>query len=83
MAAATEVEPALVDVKSTLVGYARPAKSLAIGATLKAGEIVAEIDALGLANNLESPVAGEVAEILFESGQAVQYGQVLVRVRKS
>lgn len=81
-AAEAPVEPALVDVKSPMVGYARDAKvPLSVGLEIQKGQVVATIEALGLANDVEAPAAGEVVEILVASGEPVQYGQVIARVR--
>jgi len=70
------------EINATLVGYYQPAEpALAVGQRVSKGEIVAIIAALGLANDIESPVAGEVVKILAKPGQSVEYGQVLAEVR--
>lgn len=75
-------EPRLLDIRSTVVGYYRSAKPpLAPGTNVAKGDRVAAIEALGLLSDIESKVAGEVVELLVEEGQAVQYGQVLARVK--
>jgi biotin carboxyl carrier protein len=75
-------EPELQTIAATLVGYYRPTKPpLQIGQTVKKGDIVAIIAALGIANDVESKVAGEVVEVLVEPNQPVEYGQVLAKVR--
>jgi len=75
-------EPQLQEIKSTLVGYYREAKTpLRVGETVKAGDVVAVIAALGIANDVESTVSGEVAEVLVEPNQPVQYGQTIARVK--
>ena len=72
----------LVDIKATLVGYYRPARiSLQVGVTVNAGDVVAIIGALGIANDIEAPVSGEVVEVFIEQNQPVQYGQVLARIK--
>lgn len=69
-------------IKATLVGYYAPTKSpLKKGQKVKVGDVVAGITALGIANEIESPVAGEVLEVLVKSGDAVEYGQTLAVVR--
>ncbi len=78
-AAEAPKEPPLVDVKATLVGFLRSLK--AVGDTVRAGEVVAVVEALGLANEVESSVGGEVVEVLANVDQPVQYGQILLRVR--
>lgn len=72
-------EPALIDVKATLVGYLR--STALIGERIAAGSTVAVVEALGLANDVETPAGGEVVEVLVEIGKPVQYGQILLRLR--
>jgi acetyl-CoA carboxylase biotin carboxyl carrier protein len=75
-------EPVLVDVKSPMVGYARDGKvPLSVGQEIQKGQVVAMIEALGLANDVEAPASGEIVEVLVASGEPVQYGQVIARVR--
>ena len=75
-------EPALVDVKSPMVGYMRDGKTpLAVGQEIQKGKVVAMIEALGLANDVEAPASGEVVEVLVAAGDPVQYGQVIARVK--
>jgi acetyl-CoA carboxylase biotin carboxyl carrier protein len=82
IASETATEPALVDVKAPLVGYAREARvPLEVGQTVERGQVLAVIEALGLANDVESPAAGEVVEVLVVPGQPVEYGQVMARVK--
>ncbi len=65
-----------------VVGYLREvATPLAVGRKVDAGETVAEIVALGLANDVVSPASGEVVELLVEPGSPVEYGQVLAKVK--
>ncbi len=76
------VEPEPVPIRAPLVGYYQEAKEpLAVGRKVTKGEVVAVVAALGIANDVESPADGEVAEVLVEPGQGVQFGQPLARVR--
>ena len=76
------VSDGLVSVKSTLVGYYRTAKSpLTVGAKVDKGSAIATVAALGIANDIEAPVTGEIVEVLVEPDQPVQYGQVLARIK--
>jgi acetyl-CoA carboxylase biotin carboxyl carrier protein len=72
----------LVPIKASIVGYyqERP-EPLLPGSVVKHGEVVAVIAALGLANDVESHVAGEVVDVLVKAGDPVEYGQVLATVR--
>ncbi len=68
-------------ITSPLVGYYREGRTpLSAGTRVARGDHVGVIVALGLANDVESMVEGEVVEVLVKPGQAVQYGQELARV---
>lgn len=54
-----------------------------IGDHIKKGQHLGIIQALNIANEVESPVAGQVIEILVEDGQGVEYGQPLIIVDNS
>lgn len=72
----------VADVKATLVGYYREAKEpLVVGRTIRKGDLVATIEALGIVTDVVSKVEGEVIEVLVDPGQAVEYGQVLAKVQ--
>jgi acetyl-CoA carboxylase biotin carboxyl carrier protein len=47
------------------------------GDVVKEGQIVCIIEAMKLMNEIEAKVAGRVAKVLVENGQAVEYGQPL------
>ncbi|MFN9243647.1 MAG: acetyl-CoA carboxylase biotin carboxyl carrier protein [Cyanobacteriota bacterium] len=52
-----------------------------LGTRIKPGQTVCILEAMKLMNELEADVAGEVVEILVESGTPVEFGQVLMRIR--
>ena len=52
-----------------------------MGRTVKKGEVVAIVAALGIANEIESKVSGDVVEVLVDTNQAVEFGQLLAKVR--
>ena len=52
-----------------------------LGTRIKTGQTVCILEAMKLMNELEAEVAGEVVEILVESGTPVEFGQVLMRIR--
>lgn len=77
-----ESAPEFAEVTAGLVGYFRyPPKPVQLGDALAKGQIVGSISALGLANDVESKVEGEVTEILVEDNAPVMYGQALFRVK--
>ena len=69
-------------IKSSLVGYYRLGPvPLEAGRIVKKGDIIAVINALGIANDVEAQFGGEIAEVLVEDGQSVEFGQVLAKVK--
>ena len=74
-------------IKSPLVGtfYAAPAEDadpfVKTGDKIKQGQVLAIVEAMKLMNDIESDFDGEVAEILVENGQPVEYGQPLFVIR--
>ena len=80
-------EPTGNTVKSPLVGtfYAAPSEDapafVKVGDIVKKGQILAIVEAMKLMNDIESDFDGEVAEILVENGQPVEYGQPLFVIR--
>jgi acetyl-CoA carboxylase biotin carboxyl carrier protein len=69
-------------IKSPIVGFYREGPTqLEPGKTVKPADIVAVINALGIANDVEAQVTGEIAEVLVTDGQAVEFGQVLAKVK--
>ncbi|HVB60628.1 MAG TPA: biotin/lipoyl-containing protein [Ktedonobacteraceae bacterium] len=71
-------------VSAHLVGifhhWARPKGGIlvAVGNHVKVGQLVATIESLDIINEVESPIAGKVVEILVQEGQPVEYGQHLL-----
>jgi len=84
--AAVPSGPALVDVKSPMVGtfYRAPAPEappyVEVGATVGKGQTLCILEAMKLMNELECEVDGVVRQILVENADPVEYGQVLFRV---
>ncbi|MGH7664787.1 MAG: acetyl-CoA carboxylase biotin carboxyl carrier protein [Gemmatimonadaceae bacterium] len=83
---APATEPALLEVKSPMVGTfysssepgARPYVSP--GTRVSKGQILCIIEAMKIMNEIESEYAGVVKEVLMENAQPVEYGQVLYRI---
>ncbi len=73
-------------VTAPLVGlfhvWARPKGGtlVAVGDTVKIGQVVGTIQSLNIINEVESHVAGRVSEIFVLDGQAVEYGQPLMTI---
>lgn len=77
----------LVDIKSPIVGtfYATPSPDSApyveIGSEVNPQTVVCIIEAMKVMNEIKAETSGTIAEVLVNNGQAVEYGQVLFRVR--
>lgn len=70
-------------IKSPIVGtfYAGPSPDagpfVRVGDAVEAGQTVCIIEAMKLMNEIEADIGGEVARVLVENGQPVEYGQPL------
>ena len=83
VAEAAAEPPAVITVKSPMVGtFYRSASPGAkafveVGDLIKVGDTVCIIEAMKILNEIESEVSGTVSRVLCENGQAVEYGQAL------
>ncbi len=74
-------------IKSPIVGtfYASPSPEadpfVTAGAKVEPGQTLCIIEAMKLMNEIESDVAGEVAQIFAENGKPVEYGEPLFGIR--
>ena len=86
-APAPQQEENLVEIKSPIVGtfYATPSPEsepyVEIGSRVDAQTVVCIIEAMKVMNEIKSEITGTIAEILVTNGQAVEYGQVLFKVK--
>lgn len=55
----------------------------AVGGYVKAGQLIGTIESLNVFNEVETPVAGRVAEVHVQDGQPVEYGQALITIDTS
>jgi len=82
----TSTNPKLVEVPSPMVGtfYRAPAPGeptfVEVGDRVRSDQTVCIIEAMKLMNEIEAEVSGQVMEILVENGEAVEYGQPLMRI---
>ncbi|HEY1898196.1 MAG TPA: acetyl-CoA carboxylase biotin carboxyl carrier protein [Steroidobacteraceae bacterium] len=83
------VDPRLQDLPSPLLGtfYRAPKPGappfVEVGAPVVEDTIVGIIEVMKLMNTVRAGVRGTVAEILAADGALVEYGETLLRVRKS
>jgi acetyl-CoA carboxylase biotin carboxyl carrier protein len=74
-------------IKSPIVGtyYASPSPNadafVTVGAKVEPGQVLCIVEAMKLMNEIESDVAGEVAQIFVENGKPVEYGEPLFGIR--
>ena len=52
-----------------------------VGDTVTVGQTLCLIEAMKIMNEIEADVAGEIAEILVQNGDPVEYNQPLIRLR--
>jgi acetyl-CoA carboxylase biotin carboxyl carrier protein len=77
----------LVEIKSPLIGtfYATPSPDskpyVEFGSHVDAQTVVCVIEAMKVMNEIKAETSGTISEVLVANGQAVEYGQVLFRVR--
>ncbi|HXX60627.1 MAG TPA: hypothetical protein VEI48_04995 [Candidatus Sulfotelmatobacter sp.] len=65
---------------SPAVGYFSPLASLTAGTAVRSGDVLGHVDVLGVRQDVVAPADGVVGRYLAETGQAVEYGQELVRL---
>jgi biotin carboxyl carrier protein len=78
--AGAEVVDGAGEARSPAVGYFSPALGLVVGQSVSTGDTLGSVDVLGIAQEVTAPVDGIVSSLLAETGQAVEYGQVLVEI---
>jgi acetyl-CoA carboxylase biotin carboxyl carrier protein len=85
---AAEMEEALHEVKSPIVGtfYESPSPGapsfVKVGDLVEVGQVLCIVEAMKLMNEIEADVAGEVVKRIATSGQPVEYGQPLFAIRQ-
>ncbi|HEV2387352.1 MAG TPA: acetyl-CoA carboxylase biotin carboxyl carrier protein [Candidatus Acidoferrales bacterium] len=76
-------------VKSPIVGtfYAAPSPTsppfVKVGDHVKTGQVLCVIEAMKLMNEIEADATGEIARVLVENAQPVEYGEPLFAIRPS
>jgi acetyl-CoA carboxylase biotin carboxyl carrier protein len=77
----------LIDIKSPIVGtfYAAPSPDsepfVRVGADVNPDTAVCVIEAMKVMNEIKAECAGTVVKIMATNGKAVEYGQVLFKVK--
>jgi acetyl-CoA carboxylase biotin carboxyl carrier protein len=84
---AAEQKEQLEEIKSPIVGtfYATPSPDsepyVEVGSQVRPDTVVCIVEAMKVMNEIKAETSGSIAEVLVTNGQAVEYGQVLFRVR--
>jgi acetyl-CoA carboxylase biotin carboxyl carrier protein len=84
---APKQEENLIEIKSPIVGtfYAQPTPDsdpyVEVGSSVEPQTIVCIIEAMKVMNEIKAETSGTIAEVLVNNGQAVEYGQVLFKLR--
>ena len=80
------LESKLTEISSPMVGtfYRSPAPGEApfveVGDRVRVGQTVCIIEAMKLMNEIEAEVSGQIAEILVQNGEPIEFGQALMRI---
>ena len=77
---AKEADEGKVVAKTPAVGVYNPRRDLAVGMRVRSGDKIGSVDVLGVLQDVVSPVDGVIGSSLAEAGEAVEYGQELVRI---
>lgn len=84
--ATPSLESKLVEIPSPMVGtfYRAPAPGelpfVEVGDRVRVGQTVCIIEAMKLMNEIEAEVSGQIAEILVQNGEPIEFGQALMRI---
>ena len=79
----------LLEITSPMVGTFYRASApgedpfVEIGSSISIGQTICILEAMKLMNEIESEFNGVVVEVLVDNGTPVEFGQVLMRVKKS
>ncbi len=90
-AAPTESKPQkddnLIEIKSPIIGtfYAQPSPDsdpfIEVGSAVSPQTVVCILEAMKVMNEIKAETTGTIAQIMIENGQAVEFGQVMFKVR--
>ena len=72
--------PAALGVASPAVGFFVYAEGLGPGLPVAKGDAIGHVEMLGVRHDVRAPRGGTVRHLVAESGEAVEYGQVVVEL---
>jgi biotin carboxyl carrier protein len=70
----------VVTARSPAVGIYTPRRDLVVGLPVRSGDRIGMVDVLGIHQEVLSPIDGVIGSSLAEAGEAVEFGQELVRI---
>jgi acetyl-CoA carboxylase biotin carboxyl carrier protein len=73
-------EPASLGIAAPAVGYFVYADGLGPGLAVTKGDAIGHVEMLGVRHDVRAPRGGTVRHLVAESGEAVEYGQVVVEI---
>jgi len=76
----SEEDLGVVVARSPAVGVYTPRRDLVVGMPVRSGDRIGMVDVLGVGQEVLSPIDGVIGSSLAEAGEAVEYGQELVRI---
>jgi acetyl-CoA carboxylase biotin carboxyl carrier protein len=69
-----------VAITSPAVGYYQPRDGLAVGTSVREGDLLGHVDVLGVRQDVVAPETGILTVLSAQPGEAVEYGQPLARL---
>lgn len=85
--AVTAKDEGLLEIKSPIVGtfYSSPSPDsdpyVEVGSAVSSNTVVCIVEAMKVMNEIKAETSGIIAQVCVKNGQAVEYGQVLFKVR--
>jgi acetyl-CoA carboxylase biotin carboxyl carrier protein len=78
--AGASTQPSAFGVASPAVGFFVYADGLGPGLAVEKGDALGQVEMLGVRHDVRSPRRGMVRNLVAESGEAVEYGQVVLEL---
>lgn len=75
-----DAAPANVGVSAPAVGFFVYADGLGPGLAVTKGDAIGHVEMLGIRHDVRAPRSGTVRHLVAESGEAVEYGQIVVEL---
>jgi biotin carboxyl carrier protein len=76
------IDRGAVEITSPGVGYFLPREGTAVGTSVRGGDVLGHVDVLGVRHDVVAPEDALLVALEAQSGQAVEYGQLLARLER-